>query len=145
MLSKVASSTNFWVFGMTRPGIEPGSPGPLANTLLCNVYLGSILTISFYIPGLRIHHSDLKTTLSNRVFKLIKIPCWLTCINCAGLYLNLSIKEEIHWQYYLVSKLKLATRRLPFQLLLHWSVGESYSFLWIAPLYPWYVPYIAEY
>ena len=24
----------FWVFGMTRPGIEPQSPGPLANTLL---------------------------------------------------------------------------------------------------------------
>ena len=24
----------FWVFGMTRPGIEPRSPGPLANTLL---------------------------------------------------------------------------------------------------------------
>ena len=23
----------FWVFGMTRPGIEPRSPGPLANTL----------------------------------------------------------------------------------------------------------------
>ena len=29
-----ASSTIFWVFGMTRPGIEPRSPGPLANTLL---------------------------------------------------------------------------------------------------------------
>ena len=25
---------NFWVFGMTRPEIEPRSPGPLANTLL---------------------------------------------------------------------------------------------------------------
>ena len=25
---------HFWVFGMTRPGIEPRSPGPLANTLL---------------------------------------------------------------------------------------------------------------
>ena len=24
----------FWVFGMTRPGIEPQSPGPLVNTLL---------------------------------------------------------------------------------------------------------------
>ena len=33
MLSKEASSTIFWVFGMTRPGIEPWSPGPLANTL----------------------------------------------------------------------------------------------------------------
>ena len=34
MLSKAASSTIFWVFGMTRHGIEPWSPGPLANTLL---------------------------------------------------------------------------------------------------------------
>ena len=25
---------HFWVFGMTRPGIKPRSPGPLANTLL---------------------------------------------------------------------------------------------------------------
>ena len=31
MISKEASSTIFWVFGMTRPGIEPRSPGPLAN------------------------------------------------------------------------------------------------------------------
>ena len=30
----VAPSTIFWVFGMTRPGIEPRSPGPWVNTLL---------------------------------------------------------------------------------------------------------------
>ena len=29
-----ASSTIFWIFGMTQPGIEPWSPRPLANTLL---------------------------------------------------------------------------------------------------------------
>ena len=34
MLSKEVSSTIFKVFGMTRPGIEPRSPGPLANTLV---------------------------------------------------------------------------------------------------------------
>ena len=33
MLSKVVSSTIFKVFGMTRPGIEPRSPGPLAKML----------------------------------------------------------------------------------------------------------------
>ena len=33
VLSKEASSTIFWVFGMTQPGIEPRSPGPLVNTL----------------------------------------------------------------------------------------------------------------
>ena len=30
MLSKAAPSTIFWVFGMTRPGIEPRSPRPLS-------------------------------------------------------------------------------------------------------------------
>ena len=34
VLSKAASSTIFWVFGITRPGIERWSPRPLANTLL---------------------------------------------------------------------------------------------------------------
>ena len=33
VLSKVASSTIFWVFGMTQTGIEPRSPGSLANNL----------------------------------------------------------------------------------------------------------------
>ena len=31
VLSKEASSTIFWVFGMTRPGIEPRSPGPICE------------------------------------------------------------------------------------------------------------------
>ena len=31
---KVALNTIFWIFDITRPGIEPRSPGPLANTLL---------------------------------------------------------------------------------------------------------------
>ena len=34
MLSKAASSTIFWVFGMTQPGIEPWSSGQMADTLL---------------------------------------------------------------------------------------------------------------
>ena len=33
VLSKEVSSTVFKVFGMARSGIEPRSPGPLANTL----------------------------------------------------------------------------------------------------------------
>ena len=33
MLGKEVSTTILKVFGMTRPGIEPRSPGPLANTL----------------------------------------------------------------------------------------------------------------
>ena len=36
MLSVKQSSIkyHFWVFGMTRPGIEPSSPGALAKTLI---------------------------------------------------------------------------------------------------------------
>ena len=34
VLSKVASSTIIWFFGMTWPGIEPRSFGPLVNTQL---------------------------------------------------------------------------------------------------------------
>ena len=39
MLSKAASSTIFWVFGMTWPGIEPQSAGPLAKTELFDIEL----------------------------------------------------------------------------------------------------------
>ena len=42
MLSKVVSSSIFKVFGMTRPGIEPRSPGPLANTLTAGPMRGEI-------------------------------------------------------------------------------------------------------
>ena len=34
MFLKAISSTIFKFYGMTRPGIEPRSPRPLANTLL---------------------------------------------------------------------------------------------------------------
>ena len=42
VLSKEASSTIFWVFRMTRPGIEPRAPGPLANTLTVMLMSGNI-------------------------------------------------------------------------------------------------------
>ena len=50
MLSKEASSTIFWVFGMTRPGIEPRSPGPLANTLTARPMSGILLFVIATIP-----------------------------------------------------------------------------------------------
>ena len=36
---KEVSSTIFQVFSMTRPGIEPRTPGPLANTLPTRSYI----------------------------------------------------------------------------------------------------------
>ena len=52
MLSKDVSSTIFKVFGMMRPGIEPRSPGSLANTLparpmSCYQYTMSLNTMIF--------------------------------------------------------------------------------------------------
>ena len=63
----------FWVFGMTQPGIEPLSPGPLGNTLLIrpinsrkppngggSFALSEILTLSVLLP--------LNDWLANRFF-----------------------------------------------------------------------------
>ena len=50
MLSvKQGSSTIFRVFGMTRPGIEPRSPGPLANTLTPRPMSGVPMYVYIYI------------------------------------------------------------------------------------------------
>ena len=48
MLSKAVSSTIFWVFGITGPGIEPRSPEPLANTLLIQSIVIHRQTVSLY-------------------------------------------------------------------------------------------------
>ena len=47
MLSKELSSTIFWVFGMTWPGIDPQSPGLPGNTLTIMLILHTN-TILFY-------------------------------------------------------------------------------------------------
>ena len=53
MLSKVASSTIFWVFGMTQLRIDPQSSGPLTKTLLIRpmvcLYYVLIVLIGIYI------------------------------------------------------------------------------------------------
>ena len=53
MLSKEKSSTIFWVFGMTRPGIESRSPRTLANTLstrLVKVKLATTVMVNLKAP-----------------------------------------------------------------------------------------------
>ena len=68
MLSKVVSSTIFKVFGMTRPGIEPRSPGPLANTLTAGPMSRSIVfyNLTFLIT---IFIADHHTTLAYYAYK----------------------------------------------------------------------------
>ena len=48
MLSKATSSTIFWVFGMTRPGIETRFPRPLMNTLLIRPMAWLCITVHIY-------------------------------------------------------------------------------------------------
>ena len=51
VLSKEVSSTIFKVFAMTRPGIEPRSSGPLANTLPTSTqYEWNVFQKLHYIP-----------------------------------------------------------------------------------------------
>ena len=45
MLSKGVSDTIFWDFVMTRSGIEPWSPGPLAN-MIYNTYKKHFIEIN---------------------------------------------------------------------------------------------------
>ena len=58
VLSKEVSSTIFKVFGMTRPGIEPRSPGLLANTLPTGAkhhYSGNCLFAKTICPVYLLH------------------------------------------------------------------------------------------
>ena len=48
VLSKAASSTIFLVFGMTRAGIKPWSPGSLANTQLIRP-MAPVICIYIYV------------------------------------------------------------------------------------------------
>ena len=49
VFSKEISKTIFWIFGMTRPGIEPRSPRSLANTLPTRPMSWSNIYIYIYI------------------------------------------------------------------------------------------------
>ena len=61
-----------------------------------------------------------------------------------------SIGTSTHTHTHIYIYLKLATivegdQKAPFSIATTLRCrGGRYSFLWIAPLYPWYVPYIAE-
>ena len=70
VLSKEASTTIIWVFGMIWPGIEPRSPEPLANTL----------------PLCQWADSDLSS-----------IPCWVR-LNTQKVVLDASLLNTQHYK-----------------------------------------------
>ena len=75
MLSKTASSAIFWVFDITRPGIEPWPPGPLANTLLISPIADNSFFISFYTAiyfhSTRVFHKRPSDNKSHQVSKTL--------------------------------------------------------------------------
>ena len=66
VLSKAVSSTIFKVFGMTRPGIEPRSSGPLTNTL--PTWLTSQWCNQLHMLGVGTH---VKQSFSNELNTLV--------------------------------------------------------------------------
>ena len=80
MLSKAASGTIFWIFGMTRPGIEPRPPRSLVNTLLIRPNTWKRRT-SFWI--VRDHH----TIHTNRGLFLDILEISLVCLAMVLLHL----------------------------------------------------------
>ena len=106
MISKAASSTIFWVFDKTRPGIEPCSPGPFANTLL--LFQSFYKSIFFFV-----YHF-----LSFSLAILLYLYCnFIVCFFIAML-VYLLILEKTH---YLGSQ----TRKLQTAFL--WHVAEGFS------------------
>ena len=69
-----ASSTIFWVFGTTRPGVNPRSPGPLAkfsSRFRQLLKSSSLLLINFLFPSSNIDQTC--TELLSRQFDSISV------------------------------------------------------------------------
>ena len=83
MLSKEASSTIFKVFGMTRPGIEPRSPGPLANTLTARPMSEIYIYIYIYI------YPQTNCFVVSQVFSVARLArCFKLGLKPSWLYIN---------------------------------------------------------
>ena len=65
----MVSSSLFKVFGMTRPGIEPRSPGPLANTLTAGPMSRSHTPIYIIIIMSLCEHESSWPSLTTRLYR----------------------------------------------------------------------------
>ena len=104
MLSKEASSGIFWVFGMTRPGIEARAHGPLTNSLtfmpICNWnkmstyrYLAIIHLFPLVTPYEKISSSERKKLYYQNDEQLsFSSNCMnLLCMRIVNFYINYNI------------------------------------------------------
>ena len=76
----MVSSSIFKVFGMTRPGIEPRSPGPLANTLKCKYHHHHHIVLAARISLTLSRHSSLSFIAlgrSSRQHPVSSHSCWM--------------------------------------------------------------------
>ena len=86
VLSKEVSNTIFWVFGMTRPGIEPRFSGLLVNTKLVWPMLwsnSSDLIIMICLHTVMISNSlqGIKRMINMRIRMIIKIRIEVLCFD----------------------------------------------------------------
>ena len=126
MLSKAAPSTIFWVFGMTRPGIESKSPGLLANTLLIRPKLVSIsclFVLSYETQSTKLYMGVPMTF----IFGLIRLEkykpsyfyqFWFKWYNCCSSTriasksdMSLKTEKRNQTKYFMVSKVVLRTEK----------------------------------
>ena len=125
MLNKVASSTIFWVFGMTWSGIEPQSPGQLTNTLLIRPMENNSLLVTLFLNEselICLHTVKWSQVLLPNTYSFVWTQlngfkyCYLTLVilfikysNCHVMAhgdeeVRLILSSRIEWEYQAVKK-----------------------------------------
>ena len=82
VLSKEVSSTILKVFGMTQHGIEPRSPGPLANTILTRPMSRCNRTLAWWLKCLLIAQ---ETWVQSQVASYQRLKKWYLIPPCLTL------------------------------------------------------------
>ena len=128
--SKEVTSTIFKVFGMTRPRIEPRSPGPLANTLLTRTNL------EFFELALR------KLTIWSILIFSVKKK-WMDCLNENFPKISV-ISSHFIYVYLLKFWQKIQNKISPFFICWTGICSTFYSVMWNAIRGVWDPNYISD-
>ena len=156
---------HFWVFGMTRLGIEPRSPGPLACTLTITPMSGFKVKLATVVDGDQKVSFSRATTPRCRggatpgLLHFILDPYLIMLrVKQGGIKYHFSVfgltRPEIEPRSpgplvntlttTPMSSFKVKLAIVPFSIATTPKYGGRFSFPWIAPLYLWSIPYIAE-
>ena len=124
----------------------PQSDLVTTNTLIIYIYISYMQMFSNKKGFLPLYSVSYFTTLENKKEKKKKRCCKV--LHTSNIYINIYIHIKIH--IHINRKVKLATvvkgdPKVPFSVATTLRYrGGHYSFPWMAPLYPWHVPYNAE-